>query len=288
MNNYYVFGGNNIDIQAFTKKANLYESNPSSIKITFGGVGRNIARAIGNYKSCIFVSVFSNTQFSKALRNDLEMHNVDTSKSLIINENKDSIYLDIVSAEGLLVGASDTSLIEQMMPSDIQSVIQKIDDNDYVVVDTNLNRDCFEYILKQSKGYKIVDAVSKTKLEKIKDLLLYSNLIKVNNYEKEALEDVKYNNAIVTYGNALDIFMDGKRYHISHKLNETLNPTGCGDTLLGTFISNLDSSGIMTAIKEVVRAAACSVKILDSVPTKEEIEKESIDALNIKIEVTND
>ena len=57
----YIFGGINLDVVAkINGKAHLYESNIANISLRAGGVGRNIARAIGNYSKCEFLTCIPN------------------------------------------------------------------------------------------------------------------------------------------------------------------------------------------------------------------------------------
>lgn len=284
MRKYFIFGGANIDIQAMlSSKARLAESNPSSIKTTFGGVGRNIARAIANYNSCYFISAFSKSTLFIPLLDDLNQHSVNTTLSKVFKNKDTSMYIDIVDEDGVVIGASDMSLIESLKKEDVKEAVLKTEDNDIIVVEANLPYDVLEYILKNAKGYKIMDAVSSKKMGKVKELLILTDLIKLNNLEYNMLKDTKINDYIITYGNALEIKIGGEKYHITHNKVHSLNPTGCGDTFIGTFAANINN-GLKLAIIESIKAAAASALILESVPSKEDINKITVDDLSIVFE----
>lgn len=270
---YFVFGGTNIDMQAIIAgKVRPYESNPSKISVTFGGVGRNIARSIANSEPCYFISAFSNSPLFLPLIEDLKNHHIDLSYSKIFNDQGSSIYLDLIDQDGVVVGASDTGLVERLNPEDFRSVCNLTSDNDIIVLDTNLNHESLEYILTHSKGYKVLDAVSSKKLERAKDLLKYVDLIKVNQFEFASIKDELIHDYIKTMGSSVLAKINGKTYAFHHQTVKAINPTGCGDTFFGAYLSNI-SHGIESAFTEAVKAATASALTIEAVPEKEEIDK---------------
>ena len=69
----FVIGGANLDIYAKVNNNDvvLYDSNPSDISFSFGGVGRNILDNIANLDANpYFVSVFSLDPYGKEMYDD--------------------------------------------------------------------------------------------------------------------------------------------------------------------------------------------------------------------------
>ena len=277
----YVFGGINLDVVAkINGAAKLYESNIANISLRAGGVGRNIARAIGNYTKCEFITCISNSLYNEIV-DDLKHNNVSLTYSKYLNDSKSlNMYLDILDSNGVVVGACDTKALESFDENDIKNALSIINDNDIVVIDANIP-ELAEYIVNNSKGFKIIDAVSSVKLEKIKHITDKIDFIKVNNYEYEIIKDKLPNNYLLTYGNGGFISFNDEKLSFSHKELIPINPTGCGDTFLGTFIANIKKP-LKEAISLSIKAAAVSSQSYDAVPSKEMIDSYQIEELNIK------
>ena len=280
----YVFGGVNIDLLIRIKDGvRMYESNPAHITVIDGGVGRNIARAIGNYKPCELVSAFPNDLYKKMIE-DLNKHNVSTKYSKFLSNDNSSMYVDVIDDSGVVLGASDMSVIEEIDELDVAKALSLTKDEDTIIVDTNLNYKTIEYIAKNSKGYKILDAVSSKKLEKVVNLIKLFDLVKVNNIEYDYIKDNPSKKVLRTTGNGLEIIENGKRVlTFTHKTLKPVNPNGCGDTFLGTYIANIDK-GDIKALKLAIVASAAASQINSAVPTLDEIN--NIDESELEIRWT--
>ena len=133
-----------------------------------------------------------------------------------------------------------------------------------------------------SADFKILDAVSSKKLEKIVNLISLFDLAKVNNLEYKYIKDNPSKKVLRTTGNGLEIIENGKRTLIlTHKTLKPVNPNGCGDTLLGTYIANIDK-GDTIALRLAIIASAAASQINDAVPTLDEINNINESELEIK------
>ena len=277
----YVFGGVNIDfLIKIEDKVRMYESNPSKITLKAGGVGRNIARAIGNFKTCELISAFPNHLYENIIK-DLNKHNVSTKYSKIMTSSKNSIYVDVVDSDGVVLGAADMSVIDKITKDDILKVTPLTSDEDIIVIDTNFSYDIVKFVLDNTKGYKVLDAISSKKLEKVKDLVGCFDLVKVNSFEYEIIKDIKTKRVLLTTGSGIKIIDNNKeRVSISHRVLKAVNPNGCGDTLLGTYLANMDL-GDFDAFKLAIVASAASSQTDEAVPTIKEIVKMNDSELDI-------
>ena len=278
----YVFGGTNIDIVVkISDKIRYHESNPADISWQAGGVGRNIARAIGNYKECEFITVFPNSLYLD-IEKDLLNHRISLNYSIHLESSSNSLYIDIEDKDGFTLGASDMKAIEKLKKEDVKGVLDLIKDTDLVVIDANISYEVIKELIK-TKAYKVLDAVSSKKLQKIRDLTLCFDLIKVNTYEYEIIKDLPLKKVILTIGDGIIIKENQKDiFEIKHKYFNPISTSGCGDTFLGTYLANLDR-GEEEAIKEGIVAAIATSQVLSSIATKEEIAKVNRDDLNIQI-----
>ena len=277
----YVFGGINLDIVAKVDgNVRLNESNIANISLRAGGVGRNIARAIGNFTSCEFLTCVPNNLYSPIVK-ELEDNNISLKYSKFLNDESSlNMYIDIVDDKGVVLGACDTKALDSYSIEDIKDILNIINDDDIVVVDANIP-ELAEYIVYNSKGFKILDAVSSVKLERIKHIVKDLDFIKVNNYEYEIIKDNLPKNYLITCGDGGNIVFNDTELSFRHKELVPVNPTGCGDTFLGTFIGNINRP-LKDAIKLSIKAAAVSSQCIEAVPNRKEIDEFDIKELDIK------
>ena len=276
----YVFGATNVDCLVKIKgKSYMYESNICNKDFKLGGVGANLARSASNYSEVEFVTVLN--EFIKSVGcKELTRSKLSITNSIVIENDNKCMYIDVLDENGLVIGASDMSLYDNVDLSFMDKILSQIKDDDLIILDAN-NRKVVEYVIKNSKGKKFLDAVSSVKLERIIDLLPYIYLIKVNNYEYELIKNIRNDNILITNGSGGKIILDNKNYKFSHKVLDCINPTGCGDTFFGAFVANINK-GIKAAIEEaIVSAVACS-QINESVPMLNDINKYSKTDLDIK------
>lgn len=256
MSKIYIIGGANIDI--FAKSENeiiLKDSNPSLITFSYGGVGRNICENLTNFDmKPVFISAFGNDEFSKAMMNDLKKRGVDLSYSIFSNNHPSSIYLAFVDREDLFVGASDMSVLNLINIDWLSKLKDIINDDDYVIFDTNLKEELIGYIVDNLKGVKVVDAISANKVIKLKNILNKIDILKVNKLEAEKLlnsrlEKHELNKASkiikdlgvkeVLLSDESDIYLAKDRvYHYMHFAyrENPVNVTGAGDALLAGYV----------------------------------------------------
>ena len=267
----YIFGGINLDVVAkIDGDAKINESNIANISLNAGGVGRNIARAVGNYTCAEFITCVPNDLYSNAV-NELETNNISLKYSKFLHDqNSLNMYVDVVDNNGVVIGACDTKALAKFTEDDIKHILDMINDDDVVVIDANIP-ELVEYIVDNSKGFKILDAVSSIKLNKIKHIVQKLDFIKVNNFEYDIICSILPKNYLVTYGDGGEIVFNNERLKFKHKKLNPVNPTGCGDTFIGTFIANIDKP-LKEAVIVAIKASAVCSQINDAVPTREMID----------------
>lgn len=186
-----VLGAAVIDIFGFSKeKYQAFNSTPGSIKISYGGVCRNIAENMAR--------VGVNTKFISILGDDENGYNMiehskrigyDMSDSLILKGKSTPTYLAILNEAGEMVSAiADMKSINEMSESFIDSKAEVIEQAEYTFLDSD-NPKIMEYLLKKFQGKTkfVLDPVSSAKAEKISHLVKYFHTVKPNRHETEAL-----------------------------------------------------------------------------------------------------
>lgn len=192
-NNSYilVIGASIVDIIGLSK--NKYRQNdsiPGKIKISFGGVCRNIAENLARMEvNTEFVSVLGNDEQGKNILEHSKIIGYNMEHSLILDEACTPTYMAILNEEGEMESAVvDMECLQKLKSSFIDSKSEVIKNAEYVILDAD-NPEIMEYLLKKfSKDTKfILDPVSAAKAEKIKDMVKYFHTIKPNRHETEIL-----------------------------------------------------------------------------------------------------
>lgn len=186
-----VLGASIMDIFGFsTSNYRAYNSTPGKIKMSFGGVCRNIAEnsaRIGiNTK---FLSVLGDDECGKSILEHSREIGYNMEDSMIIKGASTPTYLAILDENGEMVSAiSDMKSLNAMTEEFIDSKKELIKNAKYVVVDSD-NPKILSYILKNfSKETNfILDPVSAEKATWVKDMIKNFHTIKPNRHEAEIL-----------------------------------------------------------------------------------------------------
>lgn len=186
-----VFGASLVDIFGFcSKKYNPCDSIPGNIKISFGGVSRNIAENMARVGINVkFISILGDDESGRALLESSKKVGYDMSHSMIVPERSTPTYMAILNDAGEMVSAvADMQLMSAMNKDYIDSKADLFKGAEYTFLDADdpIN---LEYILTKFAGQTnfILDPISVTKAESVKHLVKYFHTIKPNRVEAEAM-----------------------------------------------------------------------------------------------------
>lgn len=190
-----VIGACNIDIQGFANENfQLYNSNIGEIKISYGGVARNIAVNLNKLiKNVKMLTVLSNDKNGNEILIDLKNQKINVDDILITNGNM-STYLSIFNTDSEMVSAiSDMSLLNNLSKDYLVKKENIIKKAEFIVIDTNIPKESIEYIasIMDKNSKLIVDTVSIEKAIKIENILDKISILKTNKLELEAIVDKK-------------------------------------------------------------------------------------------------
>ena len=188
-----VIGAANIDIGGTPYKPLIpADSNPGVIKMSYGGVGRNIAHNLAmmgvNVK---FVTAAGDDTLGKEMIAKCESIGMDTSLSKIIPGASSSVYLFINDETGEMeLALSHVDIMQNITPEYIESLSDDINSAEAVVADCNITHEALMKLKDICNVPLYVDTVSVSHAEKIKGNLDGIDTIKPNLLEAEYLTDM--------------------------------------------------------------------------------------------------
>ncbi len=186
-----VLGASIIDITGFSAvKYRTHNSNPGCVKVSMGGVCRNIAETTARLGvSTKFISVLGNDDHGRSILEHSKVIGYDMMDSLFLNNCTTPTYMAILDEKGEMVSAIvDMWSANQMNEHFIDSKKELIENAEYTFLDADHPK-LLEYILKSFKGKTkfVLDPISAAKAETIKHLIPYFHTIKPNRFEAEVL-----------------------------------------------------------------------------------------------------
>jgi len=250
-----VFGLSIYDIFGFvTKSYRTHDSNPGQVKVSYGGVCRNIAENMARLgTNTKFISILGNDDKGKGILEHAKIMNFDMSQSLIVEDASTPTYVAILDEKGEMVSAIvDIDVEHHLTKEFIDSKVEVIKGAEYMF----FGADCLEimeYIIKTYAGQTkfVLDPVSAAKAKQVKHLLPYFYAVKPNRHEAEvlcgfALDSVEKIRAAGQYFIDLglkEIFIsldaDGIYYRteseegiVTPQAVEVINVTGAGDAFI--------------------------------------------------------
>lgn len=254
-----VIGGANVDIQGFSSnKLKLNDSNPGTVRVSVGGVGRNIAENLSRLGiETKLISVFGDDLYGDKISSECRIAGVDIENCLILKNLQSSSYLSVLDENGdMKVAISDMDIIDQLNIDFIKSKTHIIENSAVIVIDTNLSKEVIEYLLNNFRHKTFfVDTVSTTKARKIKEVIGFFHTIKPNIYEVAELTGIKIKNSndlqkaadILLKEGVIRVFISQgkegifyKDNHIAKNVNapdiKVINTTGSGDAFMAGLV----------------------------------------------------
>ena len=188
-----VIGAANIDIGGTPYKPLIQgDSNPGVIKMSYGGVARNIAHNLTMLGVDVeLVTAAGDDTLGMEMLKRCEGTGMDTSLSVVVPGGSSSVYLFINDEKGEMeLALSHVDIVKHITPEYLESIKDVINSAAVVVADCNLSQ---ESILKLKEICKVpiyMDTVSVSHADKIKGHLDGIDTLKPNLLEAEFLTDM--------------------------------------------------------------------------------------------------
>ncbi|MFV0479943.1 MAG: carbohydrate kinase family protein [Anaerorhabdus sp.] len=291
MGRIFIVGGANMDITGYSHQAlQNKDSNPGVVSTSYGGVGRNIAENCCRLQEKVyFVTIFSDDLYGKQLKSHCEEVGMDCSLSKIVPNAHSSIYLAILDDQkDMSVAISDMDILKHMDQTMLQNLLLEITEEDWLVVDTNLEKDVINFLLDNAKGVIVADPISTLKAEKFKEKLNKITIFKPNQYESEIFTGISITDE-ETAKSSLEFYLsqgikevlislgkdgvligcDGEKFWLRHRCVEVVNATGGGDAFLAAYlIARKMGKTVVESAEFATSAAVCTIGNKDTVNPK--------------------
>lgn len=188
-----VAGGVNIDIGGQSAAPLVSrDSNPGTVTISLGGVGRNIAhdlRLLGVETSLL--TALGEDAYAREVERSCRALGIGLDAALRVPGGRTSTYLFISGPDGdMALAVSDMELYKTLTPEYFQRQLPLLRQAAVVAADTNLPEDSLRYLAQHSTAPLFVDPVSVPKAAKLRGILGRIHTIKPNRLEAELLSGV--------------------------------------------------------------------------------------------------
>ena len=196
-----VIGGANIDIKGKPKNVLQWDtSNPGTIRISHGGVGRNIAHYLGLLNIPVnFLTVVGDDEEGREILEKLRNAHVQTRDVILSKKDPTGKYIAVLDEKGnMQVAVSDNVIMKRITPRYLIAKTGIIMKNRLVIIDTNLTTQAIHYIASLCSREKIpliVDPVSIVKSRKLLGILPKINYLTPNIGELGALSGIVIKNS---------------------------------------------------------------------------------------------
>ena len=185
-----VVGAVNMDICGRPRKKLIFrDSNPGTVRLTPGGVGRNIAhdlRLLG--EDVCFVTVFGDDQNGAALRDSCARLGMDLTCARTLPGVFTSSYLYITDERGeMQLGLSDTDSSARITPDFLAAHLAVLNGAAAVVAEGNLPAETLHWLGAHVTPPLFVDPVSAAKAERLRGMLHQIHTFKPNITEASEL-----------------------------------------------------------------------------------------------------
>jgi pseudouridine kinase len=186
-----VIGGANIDIHGTSDKAlRPNDSNPGTVHVSAGGVGRNIAENLARFGiDCRLITAIGDDHHGRTLMSLSNEAGIDTRYVQEIASAQTSTYLSVIDASGdMNVAIADMQIIDHLTAEKLRPCEAMLHESSLIVLDTNLPDSALAWLADEFAEQAIfVDTVSTAKAPRIKQYLSSVHTLKTSAIEAEAL-----------------------------------------------------------------------------------------------------
>ena len=293
-----VVGGVNVDIGRQPGGAPVpRDSNPGTVSMSLGGVGRNIAHNMSLLGLDVrMVTAFGDDMNAQKIAASCGELGIDISQSPIIPGGRTSTYLFINDERGdMALAVSDMDIYRHLTPQVLAQRQKLLCASQVVVIDTNIPEESITWLAENCPAPVFADPVSTAKAVKLKPVLGKLHTLKPNRIEAELLSGVpitdgeslrKAADALLATGlHRVFISLGGDGVFAADRAGGRLrlpalpagmvNTTGCGDAFMaaiawaylqgtdleGTAKAGLAASAIAMEGSGTINSALCAEEL---------------------------
>ncbi len=275
-----VVGGVNMDIGGRPNAPLVAaDSNPGVVRMSLGGVGRNIAHNMALLGLDVrLLTAFGEDGHAQRIAASCGELGVDISRSLVVPGERTSTYLFIADEAGeMALALSDMEIYRHITPAYLASRSQLLQNAQLVIVDANIPAEAIAWLAEHVKPPIFADPVSTAKADKLRPVLGRLHTLKPNRIEAELLSGVAITDegslnraadALLSTGlRRVFISLGGDgvlaadhsgRARLPCLPGRMVNTTGCGDAFMAALAwAYLEGS----ALEETARAGLAAASI---------------------------
>ena len=253
-----VVGGVNVDIggRSFAPLV-AQDSNPGTVRLSLGGVGRNIAHNLALLGTDVhLLTAYGDDLYGERVAASCSELGIDLSHALRIAGGATSTYLYLTDHRGeMALAVSDMEICKKITPSYLSSQLPLLQNAQVVVADANLSAESLEFLAENCAAPLFVDPVSTAKAQKLRPILGEIHTLKPNRLEAELLsgvpirseQDLERAADVLTEMGLHRLFislgsqgvyaaMGSERLRLPNLPGQMVNTTGCGDAFMAALV----------------------------------------------------
>ena len=253
-----VVGGVNMDIGGRSNAPLVAaDSNPGTVSMSVGGVGRNIAHNLALLGADVrMLTAMGDDLYGQKIAAACTEQGIDMSHAQKLPGESTSTYLYIAAPDGdMAMAISDMSICNRIDSEYLAANLSTLQNAQVVVADTNIPVESLVFLAENCKCPLFVDPVSTVKAAKLPPILSKIHTLKPNRLEAELLSGVKIVSAADAEAAARALLEKGvHRVFISmgaqgvYAADENaqlwlqnlpgnmVNTTGCGDAFMAALV----------------------------------------------------
>ena len=188
-----VVGGVNMDIGGRPcGKLVPADSNPGQVRMSLGGVGRNIAHNLALLGADVrMLTAFGDDMNAQRIAASCGELGIDISQCLTVPGAATSTYLFIADEKGdMALAVSDMEIYEHVTPAFLAGRAKLLQNAQLIVADTNIPAESLAWLAENIRLPIFADPVSTAKAEKLRPVLGKLHTLKPNRLEAELLSGV--------------------------------------------------------------------------------------------------
>ncbi|WP_130870252.1 PfkB family carbohydrate kinase [Intestinimonas massiliensis (ex Afouda et al. 2020)] len=283
-----VVGGVNMDIGGRSNKALVpADSNPGRVRMSLGGVGRNIAHNMALLGMDVrLLTAFGDDMNAQRIAASCGELGIDISQCLTVPGAATSTYLFIADEQGdMSLAVSDMEIYDHVTPAFLAGRSRLLQNAQLIIVDTNIPAESIAWLANNIKLPIFADPVSTAKAEKLRPVLGKLHTLKPNRLEAELLSGVTITDQ-ASLDRAVDVLLrtglrrvfislgaDGvyaaghdHRLHVPCCPGTMVNTTGCGDAAMAAIAwAYLEGTGLEKTARAAMAAGAIAMESAETI-----------------------
>ena len=278
-----VVGGVNVDIggRSFAPLV-AADSNPGSVSVSLGGVGRNIAHNMSLMGLDVrLLTAYGDDLHGERVAASCSELGIDLSHALRISGGTTSTYLYLTDPAGeMALAVSDMSVCEKITPAYLAGNLPILQNAQVVVADANIPAESLRFLAENCTAPLFVDPVSTAKAEKLRPILSRIHTLKPNRLEAALLSGVEITShadvekaadvltGLGVHRMFISLGADGvyaamgqQRLWLPNIPGRMVNTTGCGDAFMAALVwAYLEGSDLETTAKAGLAAGSIAME----------------------------